>query len=198
MSTVEVNDARQIKRLNRRETRSGRAALSVAAAGVLLLMLLWLAVELVLSVLGRPALLISPAELVTGAASIATATVPGVLTAAGVIMALLGAALLAAALLPGTKPRHIMANQRAAMVVDSEVVAAAASRAARTAAHLAPDQVSSRVGHRRIEVLVRPTSGRAVDVGAIKEAVEQETAGYGLRPSLAINVTTGGKTVMGS
>lgn len=187
---------RVVRRLGLRETRSSRAALSIVAAVVLLAALVWLMVELVLSATGNPALLMSPVELAGRTASVATDTIPGALLAAGVVLAVLGSALLAAAVLPGHKARHIMGNPeaannpRSAVVVDSDVVAAAVSRTARTVAKIAPEQVTSSVGRKRIDVVLRPASGTDVDAVNVKEAVEREVAGYGLRRPLAVTVST--------
>jgi hypothetical protein len=190
MRNVQGSAPQLIARMNLRETRSSRAALSIAAAAVLLVAVVWLALELVLSVSGNSAWLMSPGELARHAASLATDTLPGALIAAGAVLALTGFAILAAAVLPGTKPRHIVGNPRSAVVVDSEVLAAAVSRAARTAARLAPEQVTSSVGRKRISIVVRPSSGGVVDAGAIRAAVEREVSGYGLRKPLAVGVST--------
>lgn len=191
-------EAKLIRRLTLRETRSSRAALSVVVAVVLLALTLWLAAELVLSATGNQALLISPGQLANGAAVVPTATIPGALVGIGAGLALLGAALLAAALLHGAKARHAVANPRAAVVVDSEVIAAASSRAARTQAGLLPEQVSTSVGRTRLEVSIRPTSGRSVDVTAVRDAVEGETSGYGLEKPLPVHVTASKEGVVGT
>ncbi len=198
MNNENAAKARQVNRLNLREIRSSRSALSVVSASALLVALLWMVLELLLSATGNPALLMAPAELAQRTASVATATIPGALVGAGLALALAGVGLLAAACLPGTKPRHILENARAAVVVDSEVLAAAASRSARTAARLAPEQVTSSVGRKSIEVTVRPTSGHAVDVDAIRDAVEGETAGYRLRKPLAVKVAASRQGVVGA
>lgn len=187
---------RVVRRLGLRETRSSRAALSIVTAVVLVAAVVWLMVEMVLSATGNAALLMSPAELARRTATVATETIPGALVAAGAVLAVLGIAVLMAAVMPGHKARHIMGNPaadnnpRSAVVVDSEVVAAAVSRIARTVAKIAPDQVSSSVGRKRIDVALQPGSGRAVDAISVKEAVEREVAGYGLRRPLAVTVST--------
>lgn len=195
MSNAQATSQRAVRRLGRRETRSGRAALSIVMAVVLLAAIVWLLLELVLSAMGNAALLISPAELARRTAALATDTLPGALVAAGAVLALLGIALLAAAVLPGHKPRQIMGNPaaagtRSAVVVDNEVLAAAVSRIARQAARLAPDQVTSSVGRKRIDVVLRPGSGRDVDANSVREAVEHEVDGYGLRRPLTVSVST--------
>ena len=189
---------RLVRKLNRRETRSSRAALSIVVATVLLAAVLWLAVELVLSATGNAAWLMSPVELASRTAAVATATIPGALIGAGAALCLLGIALLAAAFLPGTKPRHVIENARSAVVVDSEVLAAAVSRTARTAARLAPEQVTSRVGRKKVDVVLHPGAGRAVDRNDVQQAVEREVSGYGLRRPLTVVVTTGTRRAAGA
>ncbi|WP_425862725.1 hypothetical protein [Arthrobacter sp. TWP1-1] len=198
MRKMHATEPQLIKRLNLREIRSSRAALSIVSASVLLVAIVWFGVELVLSVTGNPALLISPADLASRIASLGTATISWVLIGAGAVAALLGIALLAAAILPGTKPRHVLENSRSAVVVDSEVLASAISRAARTAARLAPEQAASRVGRKRVDVTVRPGAGRTVDANAIREAVEQDMSGYRLRKPLAIVLSTGKRGEVGA
>lgn len=198
MRSVHATDPQLIKRLNLREIRSSRAALSIVSASVLLVAIVWLGVELVLSVTGNPPLLISPADLASRTASLGTATIPWVLIGAGAVAAILGIILLGAAILPGTKPRHILENSRSAVVVDSEVLASAVSRSARTAARLAPEQVASRVGRKRVDVTVRPGAGRTVDTNAIREAVEQDMSGYRLRKPLIIALSTGTRGEVGA
>ena len=198
MKNTDAADPHLIRRLARRETHSSRAALSIAVAALLLVATVWLAMELVLSATGNAALLMPPAELARRTASLATSTIPGALMGAGLALGLLGLAMLAAALLPGTKSRHIVRNGRSAVVVDSEVLPAAVSRTARTAARLAPEQVTSSVGRKRIDVEVRPGSGLDVDTDAIRKAVEREVSGYGLRRPLAVGVSTGTRGTVGA
>ncbi|SEE84535.1 hypothetical protein SAMN04489740_2760 [Arthrobacter alpinus] len=198
MRDMQAVQPQLIKRLNLRETRSSRSFLSIASAIVVFVAVVWLGVEQVLSFKGDPALLVAPAELASRTASLATDTIPGALAAAGTVAALLGLALLVAAFLPGTKPRHIIENDRSAVVVDSEVLAAAVSRTARTAARLAPEQVASSVSRKRVDVRIRPGAGRSVDTNAIREAVEREMAGYGLRKPLAITFSTGSQGAVGA
>lgn len=196
MRDEQAREARIINRLNMRETRSGRAAVSIAVAAVLLVVTLWLALELVLSATQNAPVLINPAELAQRLASLATEVIPGVLVAAGVAAALLGIFLLAMAVLPGAKARHVIANSRSAVVIDNAVLAAALSRTARTAAHLAPEQVVTSVSRKRIDVSVHPSSGRAVDTEHMRETVARELKAYGLRKPLAVGVTS--STAVGS
>ena len=179
-----MNAERTRRRLIRRETHSSRAAASIAAAAVLAAGFLWLAAEAALALLGRNALLAGPAQLGQWLAGIPAATLPAGLMAAGAGMALLGVLLLGTALRAGRLPRHPLGSERSAVVADDDVIAAAVSARARRTAGLAPGQVTTTVGHRSVQVQVRPTSGVPVDRDAVHGAVDRELHSYELdRPA---------------
>ncbi|WP_104087183.1 hypothetical protein [Arthrobacter sp. GMC3] len=183
-----MSQATIIRRIGRREIHSPRSALSIAAAIALLAAVLWLMLETVLALTGNSPLLIAPAELAHGIAVLGTATLPAALIAGGFGLALLGIFFVGAAILPGNKARHVMANARSAVVVDRDVLASAIARTARTAARLAPEQVTASVGHRDIHVRLHPSSGRAVDQQGVREAVDREFASYQLARALKVTV----------
>ncbi|MBE0009679.1 MULTISPECIES: DUF6286 domain-containing protein [unclassified Arthrobacter] len=177
-----MSETLHTRRLLRRETHSSRAVASVSAAVVLLAGLAWLGTEAVLSVVNQPPLIISPPALLNWAAGLPSTVLPWGLTLAGLGLALVGLMFLLVALTPGTRDLHVVDRDRTAVVVDSEVIAAAVSRRTRQEAGLDPDQVSTRVDRRRITVDVRPTSGSPLDETLIRAAVEDELSGYGIRP----------------
>ncbi|WP_019481949.1 DUF6286 domain-containing protein [Arthrobacter sp. TB 23] len=176
------------RRLLRRETHSSRAGASVTAAVVGLLGLAWLGTEAVLSLLDQPPLVANPPSMLQWAADLPESTLPWGLAAVGIGLALIGLVLLLVAVTPGTKALHVVDQDRTAVVVDSEVIAAAVSRRTRQEAGLDPDQVSTRVDRRRITVDVRPTSGSPLDESTIRSAVEDELSGYGLRPEPTVRI----------
>ena len=174
--------------LARRETRSSRTVASVVTAVVLILILVWLGTEAVLASSGQRPLLAAPARMAEWLVHLPAATLPWGLVAAGAGLALLGLLLVVLAVSPGTRPRRIMASDRNAIVVDDDVLAAAIDRAARKAGALLPEQVSSRIGRRRIEVRIRPVPGGGVDESAVRAAVEQVLASSALQPEPKLNV----------
>ena len=183
-----MSETLHTRRLLRRETHSSRAVASVTAAVVLLVVLAWLGTEAVLSLLGQPALVASPPAMLQWVAGLPQTTLPWGLVAAGAGLALVGLLVLLVAVTPGTKALHVVGHERAAVVIDSEVVAAAVSRRTRQEAGLDPDQVSTRVDRRRITVDVRPTSGSPLDERLLQAAVEKELAGYGIRPEPGVRI----------
>ncbi|CAN7239110.1 DUF6286 domain-containing protein [Pseudarthrobacter oxydans] len=189
-----MNNQRLIRRMVRRETHSSRAAASVLVATVLLALCLWLALEAVLMMAGVPALLASPGDTGRWLAGLPSATIPGWLAAAGVGIALLGVLLVVAGMAPGRRPRRALASDRCAVVVDDDVIAAAVSRTVQLSSGVAPGQVTTTVAGRSARVQVRPTSGLALDAGALTAAASSELARYGLatRITPAVRVASSG------
>jgi hypothetical protein len=192
-----MSHSSNIRRINRRETHSSRAVASVVTAAILLLAILWLVAGLVLKATGNAALLVSPAELAQRVALLARNTLPAALTGGGIVVAIAGLVLVLLATLGGTKPRHVIDNPRAAVVVDNEVLAAAISRTACQTARLAPEQVSTRVGRKTVDVTVHPSSGLKLDEAALKEAVDAEVLGFALQRAVTLRVAITEKGAVG-
>lgn len=169
-----------IRRLVRRETHSSRAVPSALVASVLLAASLWLTLESVLWLLKDQPLLASPARMMQWLAELPGNTVPAGMIAAGFGMALLGLLVLGLAVGRGRRPRRSLESERAAVVVDDDVIAAAVSGKVRLAAGLAPGQATTTVGGRSVRVQVRPTSGQPLSVESVREAVDGELTRYGL------------------
>lgn len=186
-----------IRRIARRETRRSRALTSIITASALLLLLLWLSTETVLSVTGNKALLASPAQMLQWLAGLTTATLPAGLVAAGAGLMILGLIFLVLALRAGRRSRHVLASDRAAVVVDDEVIAAALSRSARTASRLAPEQVATTVGRRTVDVVLHPSSGTPADSDAAEAAVRDEIDRYGFAVPPRVTVRTSQKGALG-
>lgn len=187
----------QTRHLARRETRSSRTVATVATATALILILAWIGTETVLASTGQRALLATPSGMAEWLVRLPAATVPWGLVAAGAGLALLGLLLVVLAVSPGTRPRRIMASDRTAVVVDDDVLVAAIDRAARQAGALLPEQVSSRVRRRRIQVRIRPIPGGGVDEPAVRAAVEQVLAASALQPEPKLDVIVSGQGKVG-
>lgn len=189
-----MNTAPAIRRLERRETHSSRAVASIVTALLLAAAFLWLAVELVLALLGTDPLIVRPGAMAQWLVHVPDTTLPAGLIAAGGFLALLGILFPAIAVRGGRRSRRTLKSDQAAVVVDDDVIAAAVSRRARLAGNLAPGQVTTTVGNGSVQVLVRPTSGLPADRTAIQQAVEDELAGYGLgrRLSPKVRISTEG------
>jgi hypothetical protein len=187
-----------VSRMGRREMHSSRAVASVLSAVAMILLALWVATEIIVAAAGWQPLLATPLSMADWAANVATNTVPPVLVAAGAVLALLGLVLILLALLPGGRTRHRIPTDRAAVIVDDDVIAASLSRVAQQQARLVPEQVSTIVGRRRIDLLIRPTSGVPVDEAGVREAVEAELARYALVPAARLSLRISGQGAVGA
>ena len=181
-------------RIARRETHSPRSVLAIIVAIVLILAAAYAIVELILSIAGKPPLLVSPGDAAKGVVSVGTLPF-GILLAAGIILAIIGLVLIIAALTSGRRARHLIQTDRAVTVIDNQVIASALARHASYAGNTDPDNTRVSVSHSRAVVDITPTSGRSIDKDAIQQAVDTQLAGYDVTPKLRskINVKTAGK-----
>ncbi|MBF4574351.1 hypothetical protein ITJ64_17710 [Herbiconiux sp. VKM Ac-1786] len=182
MSTASVR-----RRVTRRELHSPRSTAAIVVAVLLVLALAWVGTEIVIALLGLPALLVAPADMFASAVNLPEAPA-GIVVAAGAVAVVLGLVLIVLGLAPGRRPRHVLETERAATVVDNEVVASALARHASLAADVDPDHTTVSVSKRVAVVDLVPTSGVPVDRADVTEAVDRELAGYGLRQKVSSRV----------
>jgi hypothetical protein len=186
------------RRILRRETHSPRATIAISVAIVLIVVFAWIGTESVLALLGRPALLVAPADALTSTLAIPTALLPSAIIGGGAVVALIGLLLLLVAVLPGRRARHTGVVGRTAVVVDNAVIASALARTASTTANIDPDQVVVTIGHRSADVRVQPTSGYSVNKERITAAVQEQLETLELTPALRSTVTIEQKGVVGA
>ncbi|PJJ63806.1 DUF6286 domain-containing protein [Compostimonas suwonensis] len=184
-------------RVTRRETRSPRSVLAITLAVILIVVFVWVGTEIVLALLGQPALLAAPADMF--ASALGVGDLPGgIVATAGIVVAALGLVLTIAALTQGRRARHVLGTERAATVVDNEVIASALARHASSAGNVDPDNTTVSVSHRRAVVYLTPTSGIPVNRDAVSEAVTQQLASYGLHPTVRARVRISEKAKVGA
>ncbi|MHA7283006.1 DUF6286 domain-containing protein [Arthrobacter sp. TMS2-4] len=181
-------------RLVRRELHSSRATASVVTAILLIGGCLVLLLEAVLRAVGD-----EPFLLDLDAAAAWFGALPGgvpasLLGAGSVVLLVSGLLLILLAVLPGRRTRYAIPDDRAAVVVDAEVVASSLARRARIAAGVGPEQVLVTVGRTVVRVQVRPTSGIPVDADAVRRAVADDLhrSGVSPEPRIAVDVTDTG------
>lgn len=175
------------QRIARRETHSPRSVLAIAVSVVVIVVCAWLIVELVLAMIGAPALLVAPADGIEALVDVPSYPV-ALVVAAGAVAVVIGLAVLVAALAAGRRARHVMDSERAVTVADNEVIASALARHAARSAGIDPDNTSVSVSHRRATVTLTPSSGTRVDREAVSEAVAAQLESYGLRPPVRSRV----------
>lgn len=184
-------------RILRRETHSPRSVLAVTLAVIAILVLAWVGTEIVLALAGQPALLIAPLELFTAALSLVYAPV-WIVATAGILCAVIGLILVIIALSPGRLHRHVIDTERAATVVDDNVIASALARHASNAGNVDPDNATVSVSHRRADVRLVPTAGVPVNPGQVAQAVTEQLDSYGLRPPVSARVRVAERAKVGA
>ena len=181
----------------RRETHSSRAVPATIVAVLIILACLYVMLEAALKALGQDPWLLGPEAAAGWIGSLPAGVSPSVLAAAGALIFLVGLFFFLAAVLPGRRARLNIPNERAAVVVDAEVLASSLARRARVAAGVAPEQVLVTIGRRLVDVQVRPTSGIPVNEAAVREAVEDELRLTAVDPVPEVHVIVAQSGVIG-
>lgn len=174
-------------RITRRETHSPRSLLAITLAVILILVFGWIAVEIVLAIFSLTALLVAPAAMLASAGDLVEAP-PGFVVAGGIGVALIGLILVIAAILPGRRARHVLVTERAATVVDNEVIASALARHASYVGNVDPDNTTVSVSRRRAVVQLTPASGVPVNHDEVAAVIAEQLESYGLRRPIRARV----------
>ncbi|WP_144710070.1 hypothetical protein [Curtobacterium pusillum] len=186
-STGRTHD-RVYRRIVRRETNASRSGAVVVAMLVALVVAAAAVFAAVLVLLDQRVLGIDPRDVVDTAARAPRGLDATIVIGIGAVVALVGLVFLGQGLLPQRRPRHAMSSVRLAVVVDDEVLASAAARAARSATRLGPDAAVGTVGRRTVDVVLRPAAGVDVPAVAATEAVESEFVAIDAQPSVTVRV----------
>ncbi|MET3452022.1 hypothetical protein [Curtobacterium sp. 1544] len=179
---------RTYRRILRRESTASRSGTVVVAVLVVLVIAAAAVFAAALVFLGQRALGIDPRDLVDAAARAPRGLDTTIVVGVAAIVAVVGLVFLAQGLLPQRRPRHTMSSDRLAVVVDDEVLASAAARAARSATRLGPDAAVGTVGRRTVDVVLRPAAGVDVPAVAATDAVTEEFRAIDVVPSVTARV----------
>ncbi len=179
---------RTYRRILRRESTASRSGTVVLAVLVVLVIAAAAVFAAALVFLGQRALGIDPRDLVDAAARAPRGLDTTIVVGVAAIVAVVGLVFLAQGLLPQRRPRHTMSSDRLAVVVDDEVLASAAARAARSATRLGPDAAVGTVGRRTVDVVLRPAAGVDVPAVAATDAVTEEFRAIDVVPSVTARV----------
>lgn len=187
-----------LDRILARETTSSRAAASVIAAVLVIGLCGYALLETAVRAVGQPPWLIDPQTAAERITALPAGVPPLLLGAAGAVVFVAGLFFFLNAVLPGRRARHVLANPRAAVVVDDEVIASALARRARLAANVTQEQVMVVVSRREVQVNVRPTSGVPLQAADIQAAVEDELRDMAPSPLPVVRVNLASAGVIGA
>ncbi|MBG6084895.1 hypothetical protein [Zhihengliuella flava] len=183
--------------IERRHTHSARSFASIVAAALVALVCLYFMFEAALKSIGQDVWLKSPGQWWQWFAALPEGANVPLVALGSVVILLLGLFFLLQGILPGRKARRAIANDRAVVVIDHEVLAATLARRARTEANVSPEQVVVVVGHAVVDVQVRPTSGIRINADAVSAAVRDELARNLIDPAPPVTVRIADTGVVG-
>lgn len=177
-----------LRRVVRRETHSPRTVAMFVAVILLVLALAYIGLEIVLSLAAQPALLLGPAAAGGWLVGLPTAQPAGLVIAGSVVLALIGIVFVVLALTPGRLPKHTLESGDRAVVVDNGVIASALAQHLSEETGLARESITVGVGHRSVDVTVRPGVGIPLDKNEVQSAAEAELQTYRLTRSVRTRV----------
>ena len=169
-----------LRRVIRRETHSPRTVAMFVAVILLILALAYIGLEIVLSLAAQPALLLGPAAAGGWLIGLPTAQPAGLVIAGSVVLALIGVIFIVLAITPGRLSTHVLDGGGRAVVVDNGVIASALAQHLAEETGLARDSITVGVGHRTVDVTVRPGIGIPLDKADVASAAEAELQTYRL------------------
>ena len=175
------------RRVLRRESHAARATPAIIVAVLAIIALAWLGTECVLAALGQKALLLSPPTMVADIAGLPSVAA-GALIAVAAGVAVVGLILLLIGLSAARLSRHVLPDDRAAIVVHDEMIASALVRSASATAATDPDRAVAGVGRRRAVVRLTPTTGVRIDTRAVQDDLTGRLQQYALKPKLRARV----------
>ncbi|MGH3691222.1 MAG: DUF6286 domain-containing protein [Microbacterium sp.] len=177
-----------LRRVVRRESHSPRTVAMFVAVILLILALVYVGIEIVLSLLAQPALLLGPADAAAWLIGLPSATPPGLVVTGGAVVALIGLIFVILAIAPGRLPKHQMTWNDRAVLVDNGVLAASLAQHLSAETGLARNQITVGVAHRSVDVTVRPSAGEPIEESRVRSVAEAELATYRLVPPVKTRV----------
>ena len=187
-----------VEEILKRETHSSRAVASIIAAVLVIALCIYALLETAVRAVGQPPWLVDPQTAAERAVALPNGVQPLLLGVVGAVLVMAGLFFVLNAVLPGRRARHQLRDNRAAVVVDDEVIASALARRARLAANVSQEQVMVTVSRQRVEVNVRPTSGVSLRRDAVLAAVQDELRDMGLSPTPEARINVASTGVIGA
>jgi len=179
---------RVLTRVVRRETHSPRTAVTVVVLILIAVAAAYTATEIVLRLSGAAPLLATPGEALAWIRALPDEQPQSGVIAGAAAVALVGVVLLWFAIAPGRRAKHALAVLDHAVVVDNGVIASAIAERVRRASDLPRGAATVGVGHRAVDVTVRPEQGQTIDRAHVRSIAEEELERYALTPRVKVRV----------
>lgn len=175
-----------LSRVLRRESHSPRTVAMFVAVILLVLALAYVGLEIVLYLASQPALLLGPGAGLSFLVGLPSGQGSGFAIAGAVVLGLIGLVFLVLAVAPGRLSKQEMQWGDRAVLVDNGVIAASLAQHISDETGIARENVVVGVGHRSIDVTVRPGAGVPLEKADVQTAADAEVDSY----HLARRVTT--------
>jgi hypothetical protein len=176
-----------LRRVIRRETHSPRTVAMFVAVVLLILALAYIGLEMVLSLAAQPALLLGPAAAAGWLVGLPTQPA-GLVIAGSIVLAVIGLIFIWLAVTPGRLSKHALEAGDRAVVVDNGVIASALAQHIADETGIPRDDITVGVGHRSVDVTMRPGAGIPLDQATVQSVAEQELQTYRLTRSIRTRV----------
>lgn len=176
-----------LRRVIRRETHSPRTVAMFVAVILLILALAYIGLEIVLSLAAQPALLLGPASAAGWLIGLPSQPA-GLVIAGSVVLAVIGLVFIWLAVTPGRLSKHALEAGGRAVVVDNGVIASALAQHIADETGISRDDITVGVGHRSVDVTMRPGAGIPLDKATVQSVAEQELQTYRLTRSIRTRV----------
>jgi len=176
-----------LRRVIRRETHSPRTVAMFVAVVLLILALAYIGLEIVLSLAAQPALLLGPAAAAGWLVGLPTQPA-GLIIAGSIVLAVIGLIFIWLAITPGRLSKHALEAGDRAVVVDNGVIASALAQHIADETGISRDDITVGVGHRSVDVTMRPGAGIPLDQATVQSVAEQELQTYRLTRSIRTRV----------
>lgn len=171
---------RALERVVRRESHASRSIAAAITLLVLVVTLAWVGTETVLRALELPPLIAPPGAMATWISELPGAAPAAPLVAGGGAVALLGVACVILAITPGRLAKQRLSAEGPAILVDHGALAAAIAQGVSSDLSFDRREVTVGVGHRVVDVTIRPSFGVDVDRAAVEESAAREISQFGL------------------
>lgn len=179
---------RALARVLRRETHSPRTVAMIVAVALAVAVLVYTVAECVAFLLGGRPLLATPGAAIEWLVGLPDTEPRGAVTAGAAVVAVVGVVFIALALSPGRLPKHGLAAEGRAALVDNGVIASSLAQRLSHDTGVRRDHVVVGVGHRSIDVTLDPGPGALLEEADVRASAQSEIDAYRLTRPVSLRV----------
>lgn len=179
---------RALARVLRRETHSPRTVAMIVAVALAVAVLAYTVAESIAFLFGGRPLLTTPGAAIEWLVKLPDAEPRWAVTAGAAVVAMVGVVFLVFALSPGRLPKHRLAAEGRAALVDNGVIASSLAQRLSHDTGVRRDHVVVGVGHRSIDITLDPGPGAPLDEADVRASAQAEIDAYRLTRPVSLRV----------